>query len=344
MAVKLIQVGLGGWGRSWARGVLPAVAEIKPIAYVESDAANRLKAQNELGAGPDRFFPSLEEAVAAVDADAVLITTPVGSHVPLGLAALAAGKHVMIEKPLALNVEVARPLAESAEVAGLIAMVSQNYRYFPAPQKAAHLVRSRALGRPQQISIEFRRNLSTHSPAHFLLAQPLLVDMAIHHFDLLRMVLQDEAVEVYCRTWNPPGSPYQEAAAGATIIRFASGVMVTYQGSWVSTGKPTYWAGDWRIECDEGEIAWTSRAGGAFGPKRDRLIIKQPKRRAERIPLQPEALTGRAAGLRAFARAIEGGELSPFASTARDNLGSIRLMEAMVRSAELGEPIHLPTD
>jgi predicted dehydrogenase len=342
--VKLIQVGLGGWGRSWARGVLPAVAEIKPVAYVEPHEENRLKAQSELKTESNRFFSTLEEAVATADADAVLITTPVGSHVPLGMAALAAGKHVMIEKPLALNADVARPLAESAEAAGLIAMVSQNYRYFPAPLKAAHLVRSRALGRPQQISVEFRRNLSTHSPAHFLLAQPLLVDMAIHHFDLMRMVLQDEAVEVFCRTWNPPGSPYQEAPAGTAIIRFAGGVMVTYQGNWVSTGKPTYWAGDWRIECDEGEIAWTSRAGGAFGPKRDRLIIKQPKRRAERIPLQPDALTGRAAGLRAFARAIESGELSPFASTARDNLGSIRLMEAMVRSAELGEPIHPPTD
>ncbi|MCB0045038.1 MAG: Gfo/Idh/MocA family oxidoreductase [Caldilineaceae bacterium] len=341
MSIKLVQVGLGGWGRSWARTVLPIVPDLEVAGYVEVDENSRALAQAELGVEPERFFSSLEEADQRIAYDAVLVTTPIEGHVPLGVAALNAGKHVLVEKPLALTVDAARPLADAAAQTGLVAMVSQNYRYFPAPRKTAEIIRTRALGRPHQISIEFRRNLGRRASHHFLLRQPLLVDMAIHHFDLMRMVLQDEPVELYCRTWNTPGSSYIDPPIGAAIIRFAGGTMVVYQGSWISTGRQTNWAGEWRMECDEGQIEWTSRSGGANSARRDRIFVKSTGRRAQRIQLPQQPLLGRAGSLNAFIQAIRTGETPAYATTAADNLGSIAMMEAMVASSQSGQPIQL---
>ena len=59
----------------------------------------------------DAFFTTLRDALAAVEADAVLVTTPVGGHVPVGLEAVAAGKHVMVEKPLASSTAEGRLLS-----------------------------------------------------------------------------------------------------------------------------------------------------------------------------------------------------------------------------------------
>jgi predicted dehydrogenase len=340
VSVKLIQVGMGGWGRNWARTVLPKVARIEPVAHVEVNETARDAAQKSFKSSAP-FFPSLDEALEAVDADAVLITTPVEWHVPLGLQAIEAGKHVLSEKPLAVGVAQGQSLVEAAAARNLIAMVSQNYRFFPAPIKAAQLIHNRALGRPQYISIEFRRNLLKENANHHRLKNPLLVDMAIHHFDLMRWILQDEPTEIYCHTWNPANSPYEDMPSAAAVIRFASGTMVAYQGSWVSTGKPTYWAGEWRMECDEGQIAWTSRAGGSDSARRDRLAVKAVGKRAERLALPESRLSGRAAGLQAFAQAVETGVVPPIASTAADNLGSLAFMAAMVESAQTGQTIRL---
>jgi predicted dehydrogenase len=341
VTVKLIQVGMGGWGRSWARDVVPTVPEIEPVAYVEIDGEARADAQSSLGAPPGRLFSTLRDALLAVEADAVLVTTPVGGHVPVGLEAVAAGKHVMVEKPLASNTVEGSRLVDAAAAQGVVAMVSQNYRFFPAPRKAAELIHNRTLGRPHFVAIEFRRNLAPNNTNHHKLKSPLLVDMAIHHFDLLRVILQDEPTELYCRTWNPADSPYEDMPSAAAVIRFAGGTMVAYQGSWVSTGKPTYWAGEWRMECDEGQISWTSRAGGATGTRRDRLSVKPTGKRARRIPLPEPSRSGRAASLQAFAQAVATGEPPAIASTAADNLGSIAFMEAMLESARTGQPVHL---
>ena len=123
-------------------------------------------------------------------------TTPVGGHVPVGSRPWPWGKHVVVEKPLASSTGEGRRLVDAAAKQGVIAMVSQNYRFFPARCKAAELVHSRALGRPQFVALEFRRNLARENTNHHKLRNPLLVDMAIHHFDLMRVILQDEPTEI----------------------------------------------------------------------------------------------------------------------------------------------------
>jgi predicted dehydrogenase len=337
----MIQAGLGGWGQHWHEHVLRGSAEVEIVACVEPDAATLARARKRLDLPAERCFATLDEALGAADAEAVLITASLPAHVPLALAAIAAGKHVLLEKPFAPTLAEARQVVEAAEARGVVLMISQNYRFFPAPRVVAALVREATLGPVGAISLDFRRYANSaprDGHRHYTIVHPLLMDMAIHHFDLLRMVLAREPREVVCRAWNPPWSNFRDPAAAAATISFDGGVIVSYRGSWVSPGPATLWAGEWRMECERGEIDWTSRAD--FGGDADRVAIRRLGKSARRVALPELPAIDRAGAVAAFANAIVHGETPE--SSGRDNLGSVALMFAMIESAASGLPVPVP--
>jgi predicted dehydrogenase len=285
------------------------------------------------------LFSSLNDALAAVEADAVVITSPVATHVPLALVALEAGKHVLVEKPLANTVEEAARAASRAEELGLILQVSQNYRNYPAPRAVRALLRERALGELAAINIDFRKwdnDAPKDTHRHYAFPHPLINDMAIHHFDLLRMITGNEAVSVFAKVGDPSFSKYDDEASAVITIEMEDGLVVSYRGSWLSRGLDTAWAGEWSIQGEEGELFFTSRAGGEVeDASGDVVTIRRPGRsRPKKVPLERAEMVDRVAGLEIFSRAVAGGAAPE--STGRENLGSLALMEAAARSAASG--------
>jgi predicted dehydrogenase len=204
---------------------------------------------------------------------------------------------------------------------------------------AAQLVADETVGPVYAINLVFRRHMPEPTTRHAALVQPLLMDMAIHHFDLLRMVLGREPEAVYCYSWQPPGSRFNEPPAAAMVVQFGGGIVVTYQGSWVSTGPTTYWAGDWRMECTQGEIVWTSRAGGDLGAGADRVHLRQLGGKEKAMKLPTLRYTGRAGALGAFAETIDQGKAPAYTSLGSDNVGSLAFMAAAIESTAIGRPV-----
>src|SRR6266508_731904 len=134
-------VGVGYWGSKQLRvmqsapGVGQAVAVDQRLPELAGMA--RLLAN---GSG----FTSLEAALPFVDA--LVIATPPASHVTLGLRAIRAGKHVLIEKPLATTAADARALIEAADDAGVVLMVGHTFEYNAAVWMLRDLVQSQELG------------------------------------------------------------------------------------------------------------------------------------------------------------------------------------------------------
>lgn len=335
MAIRLIHTGLGGWGTDWELNALPPVREIERVAWVDSHEPTLAKARERLELPEDRCFVTLRDAFEAVEADAVLITAPMVAHVPLAIAALEAGKHVLVEKPFAGTVEEARTAVDLAAERGLTLMVSQQYRHYPAPRKVEQLIADEAFGPIGTVRVDFRKysnRAKKGTSRHYLFPHPLIYDMAIHHFDLMRMLLKQEPVRVFAQVTDPPWSKFNDEASAAITIVFDGGTVVSYRGSWVSTGEPTHWAGDWHLECETGEIFFTSREGGDVGDKSDIVRVRPLEGRPREEPLDRMPFHGRSAGLVAFARAItEGTEPE---TSGRENLGSLALMVAAAKSAE----------
>jgi predicted dehydrogenase len=341
--MKLIHVGVGNWGLDWEKHALPHVPEVERVAVVEPAEPVLERAREVLRLPETACFQSLDDALAATDAELVLITAPMEAHVPLAIQAMEAGRHVLVEKPFAPSVAEARRAVEIAERTGRTLMVSQNYRFYPAPRTAARLVTSGELGAAGNVSVAFRRWANDAAAAsahrHYTYQHPLLFDMAIHHYDLMRMVLGQEAVEVWAKDTSPSWSRFTEEAAATLVVTFANGQTVTYSGSWVSPGEPTNWGGEWRMEFAEGELSWTSRAGYEAGESGERVCFRRLDGTVTDVPMESVPRLGRSMGLRQLAEHIEAGTTPE--SSGRANLGTVAIMEAAARSMETGraEPV-----
>jgi len=334
----LLQVGLGGWGRDWAWRVIPQVDEVEVVGYVDSDPKSLAVLREEVPLAADICFASLHEAIAASRPEAVLITTTLAGHAPVTRVAIAAGLHVLVEKPFAADLETARGLVGAADAKDVVLMVSQNYRFFPAVRAVARLLEERPLGDLSAVSIDFRRYSAGQANGrarHHTDEQPLLVDMSIHHFDLLRMLLKREPDRIFCESWNPKWSPFAGPAAAVASIDFGD-VVVSYRGSWVSATPITPWAGEWRMEFERGEITWTSRDdNGALSDK----VVVRPLNARPKTQRLPEMRVDRWGTLTEFATAIREGREPECAG--RENLGTVAFMAAALDSATRGIPVDL---
>jgi predicted dehydrogenase len=334
-AVRLVQLGLGGWGRNWVEEVTRAVPGVAPVAWVEPDAAGRERAVAELDLPRRRVFGSLLEALAAVPVDAAVAVVPLAAHAEVVREALEAGLHVLVEKPFAGSMMEAGALVELARERARVLMVNQNYRWFPAPRLARRLLKERAVGDLVACYLDFH-HLFGPGYRYFFLDEPLLSDMAIHHFDGLRFVLDDEPVEVAAWSWSEPGSPFRGRPAAVATVRFARGTVASYRGSWVSRGPATPFGGRWRLDGTEGTVEFTFRGAFQEREKLDRLVLHRPGNDAAPASLPDLPLKDRKGALADFAAWVRSGVPPEGTSTAEDNLKSLALMFSAIRSAEAG--------
>lgn len=343
---KVIQVGLGQWGFNWAQYVVPTVKTADMVAFVDAAPAALDRIQSKLGVDKSICFSSLAQALKNVECDLVLATLRTEAHYAAVSEALEAGVNVIVEKPFASDVTEAEEMVALAEKKDRVLVVSQNYRYHPAPILAADLIATGKLGALYRVDLDFRMYGPSVGHGYPEMPDPLIADMAIHHFDLMRMVLGDDAKRVSCRTWNPEGSPFAHDPIGVLTVEFQKGTIVSYRGSWLSGGEKTSWSGEWVMDCADGEIAWWSRyqfgVGDASESKDDWLVIRERGEKEDRPQLPDLPYTDRAGSLAATIETIEAGKAPPRLPTGRDNLKSFALVQASILSAKRsGEWVEL---
>jgi predicted dehydrogenase len=139
--IRVALVGCGYWGSKHAR-VLHSTENIAEVVLVD-DREDRLR-QLARTYKTDRCYSALSLALPHVDA--VVVATPPSAHVPVALAAIQMGKHVLVEKPLALTSADARTLIFAAAAHGVVLMVGHTFEYNPAVRKLRDLIQSQELG------------------------------------------------------------------------------------------------------------------------------------------------------------------------------------------------------
>jgi len=336
----MIQIGVGAWGASWASEVAASPHwELAGLADV--DEAQLARISEKVGLEATRRFSSLTAALAAVEADAVLIVAPPPAHGPLALEALDAGLHCLVEKPLAPSIGEARELVKRAEKAGPALMVSQNYRFGRGYRTVQGLLRDAAIGRVEAIQVDFRRSPLFHG-FRLEMVEPLLIDMAVHHLDQARGLLSGSPAEVRALSFNPSWSPFTGNAAAQVEVVADDGAVVSYSGTWVGRGPETTWDGDWFLQGEDGAIGWSGddiRVFGASDRRPGRLARRLRRREGRRAPLVKLAETARAGVLGELAAAIR--ENREPETSGRDNLETLALVFGAVQSASTGAPVTL---
>jgi predicted dehydrogenase len=284
-------------------------------------------------------YASLEEAFAAVECEAVLVASPPLTHHAVGKTALEAGKHVLCEKPLATSLEDALDLVEIAERAERTIVVSQNYRYNAPFRAVQRVLREGHLGDLASISVRCMRDTRTlFAPDDFRysMRHPYVLDMSIHHFDLIRAATGREVRGVFARSRRVPDSPFVHHPAVVAVLDLDGGLPVVYEGDWATRGSETSWNGEWEIVGEGGRLFWRGdREDRGTGEVLTQSWGEEPR------PVEQETLEfeERMATLQSLRQAVEGGRRPD--TTAADNVKSLAVVIGCVTSIENGDRVDV---
>lgn len=238
---RFVLLGTGFFARKWLEA-LKARGDCEVVGIASRTAARAEELKRDFDLPGAAVYPGWEEASAAGGADGVLITLPQLFHPPATIRALQAGLHVLVEKPLSLDLASARAVYEEAgRHSNLVVMVNQNYRWRPHIRALRRAVREGLVGRVGHIQFEVRQQIrrTTVGGWREQMAEPYLLDFAIHHFDLIRHLTGDEAARVLGASFRPSWSWFDGNSAAAAILSMRSGSVVDYGGTMVSQGLET---------------------------------------------------------------------------------------------------------
>ncbi len=223
--IRVGLIGCGYWGAKLARN-FHALPEARLVAVADLDPDRRAHAARHY---PDAGVVADHHRLLDPGVDAVVIATPPSTHAQLAIEALSAGKHVLVEKPLATSTADADAIIAAAERAGRCLMVGHTFVYNPAVELLCDLVRSGELGRLYYIHAT-RVNLG--------ICQPdinVLWDLAPHDLSILRVILGRPplGVRAHGHAYLRPGI---EDVAWLTLD-FADASLAQIHASWLDPCK-----------------------------------------------------------------------------------------------------------
>ncbi|NKB72024.1 MAG: hypothetical protein GKR89_33520 [Candidatus Latescibacteria bacterium] len=330
--IRLLCVGLGGMGHhDWNAAINSG--GFTPVGGVDPQEKARRVFSDKTGAPT---FVDIKEALDSVEADAALIATPDHFHAPFTLNALDAGLDVICEKPMADNLRQAALMHFQALDRDRMLMVHHQLRWHPAHYQARQLIDEGAIGQVRRLDFHF----AVHSDVclrgyRSQLPHLILQDLAVHHFDLIRYLSGAECESLYICDWpaREEGLDISAATDAVAVLNMAGPVTASYTASIRELISPVGYtctasiAGSrGQLQLDGERIILQTRAGHAAGQEPQTIIP------------EPPAMDTWAA----FAHALE--TRQPTLTHSGDNLHSLAMLFAAIRSAESGRVISPTTD
>jgi len=327
MAVlKAVVVGAGGISGAWFP---PLKAEGIEVAGIVDLDPERAKAQAQKFGLSCEISTDLRRTLRRVRPDFVVDLTVPDAHCRITCTALRAGCHVIGEKPMASSMREARRMVQASAEAGRIYMVSQSRRYVPRHVALQQFLASGEIGPLTTLTCNFFMG------CHFggfrdEMPSPLILDMAIHHFDLARLFSGADPVAVYAREFNPAGSWYKGDVSASCVFEMSNGLFFTYCGSWCAEGIHTSWNGDWRFQGVNGSVVF-ERDQVSHGAVVTGTTGFNREKRTFDVPEQTFPATGQHGALREFLQAIQGGPAPQ--GECHDNIKSLAMVFAVIESS-----------
>ena len=226
--IRVAVIGAGYWGPNLIRN-FAACPETKLIAVCDKDRA-RLEKVLAGYPGVDAVDSS-ELLLARDDVDAVAIATPVGTHAPLAVAALRAGKHVLVEKPLAACVRDAEAMVHAAKEAGRVLMVDHTFVYSGPVRKIKEIVDSGDLGDIYYVdSVRINLGLFQHDVN-------VVWDLAPHDLSIM-----DYLIGRLPKSLSAFGTCHADSQSGIEDVAylnldFGDGLLASFHVNWLSPVK-----------------------------------------------------------------------------------------------------------
>jgi 1,5-anhydro-D-fructose reductase (1,5-anhydro-D-mannitol-forming) len=325
-------LGLGGIARLMA----PAIAQAEGARLAAVCSRDGAKARDFAAAhGATASYDDYATMLADPQVAAVYIATPNALHAPQTLQALAAGKHVLVEKPMALTVTDAEAMVAAARQAGRVLGVGFHLRHHPVHRELKRRIEAGELGElilVQALWGSYGPGLAKQRERWQM--QPDLagagsiMGLGVHELDLLRWLVGQEIVEATAMT-DGPSERYPVEFLTAATLRFADGTL----GQMVSSRRLPNGANSVTVYGASGRAEGVTTLGMTTGG------LLRLTREAETTELHMPLRDAYAAEVEAFSRAVATGE--PFAASGEDGLRSVAATVAILEAAASGQTTAL---
>lgn len=226
--LRVAVIGAGYWGPNLARN-FRASADWELAAICDLDRARAQRVSDSVGGV--QIETDLQVVLDDSTIDAIAIATPARTHNPIALAALRAGKHVMVEKPLADTGERGEAMVDEAAARGLVLIADHTYCYTPAVQKIRELIEAGELGNIMFVD-SVRINLGIVQPD-----VDVFWDLAPHDLSIIDFILPGglRPERIAAHGSDPLGSG--KACIGYLTIPLANGAIAHVHVNWLSPTK-----------------------------------------------------------------------------------------------------------
>src|SRR2546425_3196756 len=280
-----------------------------------------------------RFVPDLDLVLR--DVDVVDICTPTYLHAEFTLRAAAAAKHVICEKPLALNVAEGHRMIQACRTAGVRLLVAHVLRFFPEYRLAREITARGEIGAPAVLRLArctFRPRKADNWYVDPARSGGMILDLMVHDIDYARWVAGD-VVRVFAKAAQTSGRP-DETDHALAILTHRGGAISHLEGSWAY--PPPIFQTRLEIAGAAGVIEFPGPAAAAIEMHLRREDEGHHEGPLPRSPLHDSPY---ATQLRAFHEALTRGTDPPV--SAEDGLAAVHIARAAIESARRGQPVEL---
>ncbi len=236
----MIRFGIAGFGLHGDKRLMPGFAKAQRcrVTAIARRDLGKAKATAERYSLP-HVFTSTEELARCPEVDAVLVASPNSLHLPDVLAALGAGKPVLVEKPMAMNADECVRMIGASRERKLKLGVAQIFRFEESTRRMREIVESGALGPLVYARVEFtfpgRGHVRSWISNAAVAGGGPIADVGVHCIDTLRFIVADEVTAVSAFTQSDEESRDVEAT-GVVNLQFTSGalaaVLVSFRGAY----------------------------------------------------------------------------------------------------------------
>lgn len=283
-----------------------------------------------------KWTDDLDSILTDDSIDAVDISLPTPEHRAATEAALVAGKHVLLEKPLSLSMKDADAIVQAAGASNRIVMVAHVLRFWPEYVELKRIIDSGELGRPRYVSAVRRQpapNWTDAGPRGHLTGGSLH-DMLIHDFDAANWILGTPSSAYATGAFNPKNEAIDQAQV---LVRYDEGSATIDGGSTMPESYP--FTSRFEVLCDNGAVEYHFRAGGrSFEVGEPTNILTVYRNEGDPEVIEVEQTDPYQNEVAYFVECVRNGTPADRANPA-DALTAMRVSVAAQESVEQGSPV-----
>ncbi len=346
MPYKAILVGTGTWGEWWCEHFLPPNIQdgtVEVVAAVDRNPDALGCAKRYLHLTDEQCYTDAETAFKENKADFCINVVTPAHHEEIVDLAIKYHLHILSEKPIADTLEGSIRIAEKVKRAGLKMGVTMSHRYDQDKTSLRGQLDSGRWGTLDYLVTRFTcdcRKYGSWGEFRHEIANPLMLEGAVHHLDILADLAGARCETIYAQTWCPSWGEFKGDCNALVTMTFENGVKAVYEGAKTNAVTLNWWSHEYfRAECENATLILNQRKLEAFPYNPETTLAEGTEGQGVPIPLLQQKKWANTWLIEKFVRWLDGGK--KMETNVEDNLQSVAHIFSAIESARTGQAVRV---